>query len=209
MPCYRSGARVRPVLLRAAAAIAVLAALSGCAGGGATQTGSSSDNRYIAGDGSSTSYDPGDRHAAPDVSGDSLDGDPISLSDYRGDVLVVNFWASWCGPCRSETPVLKEVRSEFADDGVEFLGVNIKDDKTAAQAFEKSQGISYPSIYDQPGEVVQKFRDTVPPQAIPSTLVLDREGRIAARVIGETDYKQLKGLVETVVAEDGGDAGTA
>ncbi|CAM3969055.1 TlpA disulfide reductase family protein [Nocardiopsis rhodophaea] len=207
MPCDRSGARVRPVLLRAAAAIAALAALSGCAGGGAAEVGSS-DNRYIAGDGSSTSYDPGDRKAAPEVSGDGLDGEAISLADYRGDVLVVNFWASWCGPCRSETPVLEEVHGEFADDGVEFLGVNIKDDKTAAQAFEESQGVSYPSIYDQPGEVVQEFRETVPPQAIPSTLVLDRKGRIAARVIGETDYKQLKGLVETVVAEDSGDAGT-
>ncbi|MBB6175044.1 thiol-disulfide isomerase/thioredoxin [Nocardiopsis mwathae] len=206
MPCNRTGARLRPALLSAAAALAALTALAGCAGGGTAETGSS-DNRYIAGDGSSTSYEPDERKDAPEVGGESLDGDAIALADYRGDIVVVNFWASWCGPCRSETPVLEEVHSEFADDGVEFLGVNIKDDKTAAKAFEQSQGVGYPSIYDQPGEVVQAFRETVPPKAIPSTLVIDREGRIAARVIGETDYRQLKGLVETVVAESGGDGG--
>lgn len=114
----------------------------------------------------------------------------------------MNFWASWCAPCRAETPVLNEVSAEHADEGVRFLGVNIKDNLTSAQAFERNNEVGYPSLYDQPGEIPQAFRDTVPPQAIPSTLVIDRQGRIAARVIGATDYRELTDLVGTVAAED-------
>jgi len=185
-----------------AAALTAAAALGGCAADPAQTENAGSDDRYISGDGSSTVFDAADRTQAPDQSGKTLDGEDVSLSDYRGDVLVLNFWASWCGPCRSETPVLNEVHGDFEDQGVSFLGVNIKDDETAARAFEKKQKVGYPSLYDQPGEVAQAFRDTVPPQAIPSTLVIDRDGAIAARVIGETDYDQLTELVEQVVAED-------
>ncbi|GAA4904614.1 hypothetical protein GCM10023405_27070 [Streptomonospora salina] len=194
---------------------AVAVAVSGCAEQAASQAsgadgGDSQENRYVEGDGSSTAFAPGERDGAPEVGGETLDGESVSLADYRGDVLVLNFWASWCGPCRSEVPVLNEVYAENKDAGVDFLGVNIKDNTTAAEAFEENQGVEYPSLFDQPGRVPQAFRETVPPAAIPSTLVLDRQGRIAARVIGETGYNELSGLVETVVAEDGGSAaGTA
>ncbi|NYI96399.1 thiol-disulfide isomerase/thioredoxin [Streptomonospora nanhaiensis] len=208
MPWKTTPARVRS----AAAAAALLLLLTGCAGGfGAGGSGADSgsqDNRYIEGDGSSTSFAPDERSPAPEVSGETLEGDPVDLADYRGHVLVVNFWASWCGPCRSETPVLNEVYAEHKDDGLRFLGVNIKDNSTAAAAFQENQEVAYPSLFDQPGAVPQAFRDTVPPAAIPSTLVLDRQGRIAARVIGETGYNELTGLVETVLAEDGGGAGS-
>nr|WP_242677477.1 TlpA disulfide reductase family protein [Streptomonospora litoralis] len=187
-----------------------MALTAGCGGGAATQAsntgGGSQEDRYVAGDGSSTAFDPGERVAAPEVSGETLGGDAVSLADYRGEVLVLNFWASWCGPCRSEVPVLNEVYAENKDAGVAFLGVNIKDNATAAKAFEENQDVEYPSLYDQPGRVPQAFRDTVPPAAIPSTLVIDRQGRIAARVIGETSYNELSGLVEDVVAEKGGSA---
>jgi len=201
MPFTRPGPRVRAAALRGLAAVAVLAALAGCAEeidtGAATE-----DDRYISGDGSSTLFPSEDREQAPAVEGETLDGDPVSLADYSGDVVVMNFWASWCAPCRAETPVLNEVNAEHADQGVSFLGVNIKDNRTAAQAFERNQDVSYPSLYDQSGEISQAFRDTVPPQAIPSTLVIDRQGRIAARVIGATNYKELTELVSTVAAED-------
>ncbi|MDA8368754.1 MAG: TlpA disulfide reductase family protein [Nocardiopsaceae bacterium] len=205
MPCNRTGARPCPPHVRVAAALTALATLTaGCAGGLETESGGS-DDRYIEGDGSSTSFAAAEREPAPEVSGETLDGEDLSLADYRGEVLVVNFWASWCGPCRAETPVLNEVHGEYQDEGLALLGVNIKDSETAAKAFEKKQEIGYPSLYDQPGEVPQAFRDTVPPAAIPSTLVIDRDGRIAARVIGETSYNQLTGLVEDVLAEGGED----
>lgn len=201
MPFTSPGPRVRAAVLRGVAAVAVLAALVGCAG--KVDTGAASeDDRYISGDGSSTLFPAAEREPAPRVEGETLDGDPVSLADYSGDVVVVNFWASWCAPCRAETPVLNEVSAEHADEGVRFLGVNIKDNLTSAQAFERNNEVGHPSLYDQPGEIPQAFRDTVPPQAIPSTLVIDRQGRIAARVIGATDYRELTDLVGTVAAED-------
>ncbi|MUL43678.1 TlpA family protein disulfide reductase [Streptomonospora sp. PA3] len=189
---------------RAALAVAMAAALAGCAeqlGGDADSA--EPDHSDASGDGSATAFGPGEREPAPEVSGETLDGAPVGLDDYAGEVLVVNFWASWCSPCRAEMPVLMKVYTEYRDQGLEFLGVNIKDDRTAAKAFERNLGVTYPSIYDQPGAVPQAFADTVPPQAIPSTVVIDREGDIAARVIGATTYDQLTGLVEPVLAEGG------
>ncbi|GAB3490748.1 TlpA family protein disulfide reductase [Nocardiopsis coralliicola] len=206
MPSRPDRAPLRVRALAAAAATAAL--LAGCATDPAETENSGEDEQFISGDGSATVFEPGDRLSAADVSGETLEGDEIALADYRGEVLVLNLWASWCGPCRSETPVLNEVAAEYADRGVEFLGVNIKDDATAARAFERKQEVEYPSLYDQPGAVPQAFRDTIPPQAIPTTLVIDPDGGIAARVLGETNYDQLSGLVEDVVAEsEGGEGG--
>ena len=146
-------------------------------------------------------FEGADRVEVPEVSGTTLDGDEIALSDYAGRIVVLNVWASWCGPCRAEQPVLDEVHTEYTDLGVDFLGVNIKDDETAAQAYAEHQEIPYPSLYDQPGEIPQAFRETVPPRSIPSTLIIDPEGRIAARVIGPTTYGQLTELLDPVVVE--------
>ena len=197
----RTGARPRSSASRAAAAVSVAAlALSGCAGGTEVQAGGE-DDRFISGDGSATVFDAGERDPAPDVEGTNFEDEDLALSDYEGEILVVNVWASWCGPCRSEQPVLDEVHQEYADLGVEFLGVNIKDDRTAAEAYTESKDVAYPSLYDQPGEVPQAFRETVPPRAIPSTLVIDPEGGIAARVIGPTTYGQLTDLLNPLVTE--------
>ncbi|WP_370013382.1 TlpA family protein disulfide reductase [Nocardiopsis sp. Huas11] len=183
-----------------ALALAAVLALSGCAGGNEIENGDP-DDRFISGDGSSTVFEGADRVEVPEVSGTTLDGDEVALSDYLGEIVVLNVWASWCGPCRAEQPVLDEVHTEYADLGVDFLGVNIKDDETAARAYAEHQEIPYPSLYDQPGEVAQAFRDTVPPRSIPSTLIIDPEGRIAARVIGPTTYGQLTELLNPVVVE--------
>ncbi|WP_159944155.1 MULTISPECIES: TlpA disulfide reductase family protein [unclassified Nocardiopsis] len=186
----------------AATALAAALALTGCAGGTEIQSGDE-DSRFVSGDGSATSFAADERVGAPDVTGTTLGGDEVSLRDYEGGILVLNVWASWCGPCRAEQPVLDEVHTEYADLGVDFLGVNIKDDETAARAYADNKGVAYPSLYDQPGEVPQAFRDTVPPRSIPSTLVIDPEGRIAARVIGPTTYNQLTGLLDPLVVEFG------
>jgi thiol-disulfide isomerase/thioredoxin len=185
---------------RLSAALAAVLALSACAGGTEIQTGGEED-RFISGDGSATVFEAGERDAAPDVTGTTFEGDELSLSEYEGQILVLNVWASWCGPCRAEQPVLDEVHTEYGDLGVDFLGVNIKDNETAAVAYTNSKGVLYPSLYDQPGEIPQAFRDTVPPRAIPSTLVIDPDGNIAARVIGPTTYGQLTGLLDPLVVE--------
>ncbi|CAL9460308.1 Thiol-disulfide oxidoreductase ResA [Nocardiopsis dassonvillei] len=201
MPSARIGARSRRAVTRlaAVAAVAVLA-LTGCAGGNEIETGGE-DDRFISGDGTATTFSADERIDAPDVSGTTLDGDEISLADHEGRIVVLNVWASWCGPCRTEQPVLDEVYAEYTGLGVDFLGVNIKDDDTAARTYLETRGVEYPSLYDQPGEVPQAFRGTVPPRAIPSTLVIDPDGRIAARVIGPTTYGQLTGLLDPIVVE--------
>lgn len=201
MPSTSTGTRRRSVVPRLSAAVlAAVLTLSGCAGGTEIQSGGE-DDRFISGDGSATVFEVGERDSAPDVTGTTFDGDELSLSDYEGRILVLNVWASWCGPCRAEQPVLDEVHAEYGDLGVDFLGVNIKDNETAALAYTDNKGVAYPSLYDQPGEIPQAFRETVPPRAIPSTLILDPRGDIAARVIGPTTYGQLTELLNPLVIE--------
>lgn len=145
--------------------------------------------------------EPGQRQPAPKVAGTTLDGERVALSDHEGEVVVLNFWASWCPPCRDEMPALKEIHQQTRDRGVRFLGVNILDDKANARAFVRTFDIEYPSIYDQPGQAALAFRGTIPTSP-PNTIVIDRDGRVAARIIGETDRRQLQPIV-TRVADEG------
>lgn len=175
--------------------------LSSCAGsqGGGNGT-NGSDTRYVAGDGTTQVLTGKDRRPAPAITGTDLNGGKVSLAQYRGKVVVLNFWASWCAPCRAESPTLEALYEKHKKSGTRFLGVNIKDDRTAAQAFARKQKIAYPSVYDQSGEVALGFRDTVPPKAIPSTIVVDAKGRVSGRIIGEATYDGLDKLIDTVAA---------
>jgi thiol-disulfide isomerase/thioredoxin len=141
-----------------------------------------------------------DRQPAPALSGTTLDGTPLDVSELRGSVVVLNFWASWCAPCRAEAPTLNEVASRTAPDGVRFVGVNVKDELSPAQAFERRQEVTYPSLHDQPGRLLLQFR-TVIPQTPPTTLVLDREGRIAGFFAGEVRLSELLEPVRSIAAE--------
>jgi thiol-disulfide isomerase/thioredoxin len=184
----------------AAAAAALPALLAGCAGTQAAQTGpGAGDSRYVAGDGSSRVIKPAARKPAPRARGTTLDGKAFDLAALRGKVVVVNFWASWCAPCRGEAPALEQVYREHKAKDVEFAGVDIKDDQEPAKAFARKFKVDYPSVVDQDGQVTLAFRD-VPPNAVPSTLILDRQGRIAASVIGATTYDRLTALLRQVIA---------
>lgn len=145
--------------------------------------------------------DPADRVTAPEVEGVTLQGDSLSLSDFDGDVIVLNVWGSWCAPCRAEAETLQEVAAKTGPDGVQFVGLNTRDQTAAALAFERRFGVEYPSLVDADGQLQLAFSDSLPPSAIPSTLIIDRSGRVAARVLGATTYTQLKGLVDDVAAE--------
>lgn len=148
-----------------------------------------------------TLVDPAEREPAPEFSGPTLDGDEFSLSEQAGSVVVLNVWGSWCAPCRAEAPAFAAVAEETADDGVVFVGVNTRDTETAALAFEEEFDVPYPSVVDSDGRRLLAFRDTLPPAAIPSTLVVDRDGDMAARVIGPITETSLRELV-TEVAEE-------
>jgi thiol-disulfide isomerase/thioredoxin len=140
----------------------------------------------------------GNREAAPALSGQQVDGQPFDLASTRGSVTVVNFWASWCGPCRAETPNLESVVKQTAASGVRFVGVNVKDSRAAAASFMREKGVTYPSLYDDDGSLAARWPIAV---GLPSTVVLDRQGRIAARFTAAVDSAQLLPVVQRVTAE--------
>lgn len=148
-------------------------------------------------------FPPQERTAPVDVSGVDLDGNALSLADFRGDVVVVNVWGSWCVPCREEAPMLRALSQEMAAREVSFVGIDVRDNVTAAKAFESRYGITYRSFDDPQARAVLAFQGTVPVQAVPSTIVLDRQGRVAGRIIGLAEESTLRAMVETVLSEPG------
>lgn len=183
--------------------VAVGLGLAGCADGQVERSDSAgSQSRYIEGDGVVTTIPPDEREEAPEFGGPVLGGGEFDLASAEGDVVVLNVWGSWCPPCRKEAPALQAVSQDLADDGVQFVGVNTRDTETGALAYEKEFGITYPSVVDPKGEALLAFRDTLPPAAIPSTLVIDRSGRMAARILGPIGEASLRQLVSDIAAED-------
>lgn len=137
------------------------------------------------------------------IRGETLDGGRLDLADHRGEVVVVNVWASWCGPCRAEMRHLVRTAGETRSDGVRFVGINTRDGAELAVAFEERYGADYPSLYDPTGELLLSGfpKGTLPPQGVPSTVVVDREGRVAARAVGPVSYERLRAMLDPVVAE--------
>lgn len=190
----------RPALIGAAALAALLA--TGCAGGAiGADTPISSGKNFVGSSYESTLFEVGSRPQAPAVSGPTVTGSKLSVASYRGDVVVLNFWGSWCAPCRDEAPALGTLASELQPKGVRFVGIDLRDQPAAAQAFMQSFRISYPSISDPGGGIALEFRATDPPAAIPSTIIIDRTGRIAARIIGPVTYAALRSLLKPIIAE--------
>jgi thiol-disulfide isomerase/thioredoxin len=184
-----------------AAAAGALVLLTGCAtGSDAVDVNNGGEFRFVAGTPAGEVIPVADRKAAPQFSGTLLDGARFRSAELAGDVAVVNFWGSWCPPCRVESPQFQQVATEVAGDGVRFLGVNVKDDQQLAQAFLRSKGITFPSLYDPRGEVALAFRD-YPANAIPSTIVLDREGRVAAVYTAAVRPDDLRSVLARVAEE--------
>jgi len=154
---------------------------------------------FVAGSGTVTVLPEKQRVPAPELSGPSLDGGRLRLQDFTGSTVVLNVWGSWCAPCRDEAPDLVRAANRLEDEKVQFLGVNVREPGVAsAKAFVRSYDVPYPSIYDSDGSELLGFRGTLPPEAIPSTLVIDPQGRVAARVLGTVDTTTLVGLVHDV-----------
>lgn len=145
-------------------------------------------------------YPPTSRVPAPKLEGTTLDGKPFALSQLAGDIVVINVWGSWCAPCRAETPDLVRVATEQARRGVSFVGINTRDNPDAAKAFVRANKVAYPSVVDRNGEVLLALRDTIPTTAVPTSVVVDRQGRVAARIIGPVTYTTLTGLLDDEIA---------
>lgn len=159
------------------------------------------DRNYVAGDGSVAEVAPERRSAPVQLSGPLLGGGALDLQSLRGQVVVLNVWGSWCPPCRKEAPILAKVSADLAGSGVTFIGIDTRDSDAAAQAFEENFGITYPSFVDPNGVLLLAFKGELNPSAIPTTLVLDRQGRVAGRILGGVTEGTLRGVVQQVLDE--------
>lgn len=188
--------------------------LSGCSADPlAEQYREGSNKGFIAGDGSVTEIALENREKSIEFSGVTETGETITSDDTRGEVLVVNFWYASCAPCRAEAEDLQKINAQFENDGAQFLGVNVRDQAPNAIAFNETYSITYPSVLDvDSGSMQLAFSGAIPPNAVPTTLVLDAEGRVAARILGQvTSPSILETLVRDTIAEQtptGGSTGT-
>lgn len=185
-------------LIALGAALIIVGVVTGC-----TTTAQSSDA------GTGTSFSDGtfqvaeiavaDRGEPVQFEGVIETGETVTSDDYRGEVLVVNFWYAACGPCIVEAPMLEEVFLRFQDEGVDFLGVNTYDQAETALSFARENKVTYPSVIDvNDGQVKLAFAQLTPIQATPTTLVMDRQGRLAARIIGQLPSASI---LSTIVAD--------
>ena len=180
-----------------AAVFVALVAVAGCSGTGNR----GSTNGFVSGNGTITKVAVADRKAAPVLEGEDLEGRPISSADFAGKILVVNVWGSWCGPCRAEAPALKQVSEEYADKGVQFLGILVRDKPAAGKAFNRTKGITYPSISDYSARTTLGFSESLPSQAIPTTWIIDSNGKVAVRIMVEgLTAATLSGLIDDMQA---------
>ncbi|MGX1271627.1 TlpA family protein disulfide reductase [Streptomyces phaeoluteigriseus] len=187
--------------LSVAVAVAAATLLSACTSGGTS--GGGGDTNFVMGKNGISTVEKGERTAAPDLSGKTIDGKQLDVASYHGKVVVLNVWGSWCAPCRAEAPNFQKVSTDLRARGVQFVGINTRDTSTSnARAFEKEQGVTYPSLYDPTGRLMLRFeKGTLNPQAIPSTLVLDRDGKIAARSLAALSEEKLRAMIDPVLAE--------
>ena len=181
----------RRTLLLGAASAALL--LAGCAAPDtlATQAKAGDNKNYIA----------ATRTAAVAMTGVLYDGTTVDSAQWQGNVTVLNVWYAACAPCRKEAPDLEALHQEFKNDGVRFYGINVRDTAATAAAFERTFGTTYPSFNDSDGGILLALADHVPPRAVPTTLVLDRQGKVAARVLGLAEKSTLKALISSALKE--------
>lgn len=183
----------------AALLTSLVVVLSACGGGGASNA--TAGQGFVAGDGSIVLLDPDQRVAAPDFTGTTLTDESFALVEHRGEVIAINVWASWCGPCRAEAPALEAVWTQNRANGFLMLGLDTRDSLAAAQGFVRNYAITFPSVVDTDGQIQLLFAGSLPPQAIPSTVIVDKQGRVAARVLGPTSQATLQGLIDSLLAE--------
>ncbi|MEO8889746.1 MAG: TlpA disulfide reductase family protein [Jatrophihabitantaceae bacterium] len=188
--------------LRLFAVLSVAAVLvaSGCAGKDAVDQ-SGSDFHFVGGTSLGKTYPVADRKLAGGFTEDNLAGGKLSLSQFAGKVVVINFWATWCGPCQTETPQFDSVYRAYKSKGVAFIGVDTKNSPSSkAQSFVKDNDITYPMVYDETGETALKL-GKIPALALPFTVILDKHGRVAVVYLNSMTPKDLEPLLDQLVAE--------
>jgi len=117
-----------------------------------------------------------------------LEGETKRLSSYKGKVVFLNFWATWCGPCRVEMPSIEAIYNKYSDKGLEMLAVNCSEDKATVSSFMKNEGFTFPALLDLDGRVSLNYGV----QSIPTTFLIDRDGMIILRLVGSIDWNTPK-----------------
>jgi peroxiredoxin len=187
-----------------AVALLLTLCLSGCASNDqlARQFRDGNSKNYIAGDGTVTEFDANKRPSANTWVGKTESGGLLTNKDLLGKVAVLNFWYAGCAPCRAEIKDLVKLQKEFAADGVQFVGVNVRDTAATAMAFDRNFKVNFPSVMDNDtGAVVLAFTGVVTPQAVPTTLVIDKNGKVASRILGRIEPGTLRTLIQTAVGK--------
>ncbi|GGK91188.1 thiol-disulfide isomerase/thioredoxin [Curtobacterium luteum] len=197
-----STSRKRLATIAATAVVAALA-LTGCSSSNdalTKQYGNGTTQNYISGDGAVTEVAAADRTDPISFDVTSMTGERLSSKALRGKVVVVNFWYASCPPCRAEAKYLDKVEAKYSSDQVQFIGVNVRDEQGTAEAFERTFGTDYPTVLDaSTGAMQLAMSGQVAPNAVPATIVLDKEGRVAARVLGAVDGP---GILDTLVGDE-------
>lgn len=194
---------VRGVLAAACASALLLTGCSSLEGSG--------EKGYVTAGGTITELPESERKAPVDLEGKDLDGKSVSVEDFRGKVVVIPVWGYWCTECHEEAPMITEVAKEADDDQVTFLGINNRDPSPdTAKAYVRQYDIPYRSIFDPSARALLAFDGSLPPYSTPSTVILDRRGRLASIVLGVLPSKTtLESLIEKVVDEGGADTGSS
>ena len=189
-------------LIAFALAVSGLISLTACtANDPLAQQYKAGDNKnYIAGDGTVTEFVASARGKVVSWNGTTESGASLDSASLLGKVVVLNFWYAGCAPCRAEAPDLVELQKQFSD--VQFVGVNVRDSGATAIAFEKNFGITWPSVIDaSTGSVLLAFTGIVTPQAVPTTIVIGKDGKVTARILGRIDKSILGTLIKSAIAE--------
>ncbi|AEE45050.1 TlpA family protein disulfide reductase [Cellulomonas fimi] len=199
---------VRPSRRRVLAALAATVLLAaGCTGAPDDDAPADVvDQGYQSGDGTATVWQAADRKGPLELSGTDYAGAAQDVADWRGDVVVLNTWYAACPPCRAEAPDLVQLAQDYADEGVHVLGINGTDAAGAAEAFQRQFEVPYPSLEDTDGSAVAALQGVVPVNAVPTTVLLDKDGKVAARILGLAEGSTLRALVDDLLAEQPGGA---
>lgn len=185
--------------MAAGAVGAFVALLAACAAGDDGGT----DSGYSSQDGATTTWPAGERTGPLELSGTDVDRVAQDVADWRGDVVLVNTWYAACPPCRAEAPDLVALAEDYADAGLHVLGVNATDAAGTAAAFARQFEVTYPSILDTDGASTAALQGLVPVNAVPTTVLLDRDGMVAARILGRVDAPTVRTIVDGLLAEGG------
>ena len=190
LAAHTSSAQVR---VRTAAVLVAWGALvlAGCASAPAGKVSALSPGTTV--------FTPASAPRAPQVTGELLGGGRLRLASYRGHVVVLNFWGSWCTVCREEAPALSAAAQRMRTSAVQFVGVDVADGAASAEAFMRNFRIKYPSLFDPGDKIALSFNRIIPVSAFPSTLIISPAGRIIVRIIGAVSARNLGKLIKAAL----------